>query len=103
MVRGLWTNTLLPGSCGHREPSPRPEAILPPSIPMVLMPRVGLRDEEVALPKQDCSSLAHGSAQRGNAAGHRCATRDGSQAGCEQLPPVNQGCSSGACSDTEEQ
>lgn len=61
---GLWSEgsgllragTLLPGSCGHREPSPRPEAIPPPPVPMVEMPWVGLRDEKVGLPKKNCSS-----------------------------------------------
>lgn len=77
----LWASTLLPGSCGHREPSPRPEAIPPPSIPMVQLPSVGLRDEKVVLSNQNCSSPACGNTQRGKAVGHRCDTRDRDPAG----------------------
>lgn len=70
----LWASTLLPGSCGHREPSPRPEAIPPPLIPMVEMPWEGLRDEKVVLSNENCSSLVYGNTQRGKAVGHRYGT-----------------------------
>lgn len=80
-LRLLWASTLLPGSCGHREPSPRPEATPPPSVPMVEMPWVGLRDENVVLPNQNWSSPACGNTQRGKVMGHWCDPRDGDPAG----------------------
>lgn len=75
------TSMLLPGSCGHREPSPRPEAIPPPSFPMVEMPWAELRDEKVVLSNQKCSNLVHANVQCGNGVGNRCDTRDGDPAG----------------------
>lgn len=98
----LWACTLLPGSCGHKEPSPRPEAIPPPSIPMVELPWVGLTDEKVVLSNQNCSIPVRGNGQRGKAMGHRCDTRMGTQPGCEQLPHMNRGCTSTVRCDSEE-